>query len=504
MKYESERIGFGSYPMGVAADLKQPPFIGLDQGISWGAPIVEVQGEMGRVGNTGIEAIKNLAHANNVEVTWHVPPNENYELALPRPEVNEKAKRSIGVGIDHASKAGIKLVNVHPTLVLPRIREDEIYAFDNETRQISRVPVPTNMDKKAYLGFLNEQKRAEIKERVAWADKYVDGSKKTMESAEPIKMMISSGNIGQLKEALSNPNSQTTRIYASMVGETALSLGIPKGKKEQLEHLTQKKYLDRFNESYNNEKKFYNAQRDKRKLIELQYGGWEKKGFITDGRKVIDKNAAKNLAHVAKKAIDKGIIFSIENTDERNMYSTPHELNQLVSEVKKELKRKGVPKSKIEKYVGVTYDMGHAATMQGIEVTDTEGNKFKIGSPSEFMSKIKHDIKEVHAHENFGDVDAHLPVGEAFPEEERQKMVKYLKKHSGRNRIISEGAAMGSTGPGYHFGLQLNTDLYSAAGTPTELLWGPTYVSSAFDEGIFLPGDKREHYFYSTFTGGLF
>jgi sugar phosphate isomerase/epimerase len=480
-----DRIGFGSYKMGVSGGLKNPPFIGIDQGINWGAPVVELYGEMGRVGKTGVEAIKNLAEANKVDVTWHIMPTENFELAAPDKKANQEAMRSIDVGINHAADSGIKLINIHPTQVLPREEEDRIYVYDKTDGNLQILRVPPDMEKEKYLEILNKQKESQVKEHIGWGERYADAFQVELAQLAPLKSSLEEGYDLRKK----NP-----QLY--LAAEKVLGRPISSFDEKELKETVDAKY-ENLQTLYTGHKTRYEVERE-------LYNKAMKEGFVEDGRKVIEQNAIKNLADVAEKTMKKNITLSIENTDRRYMYSTPQELNSVISGVKEELRRRGYPNHEIEKYVGACFDMGHAATMQGIEVTDVNGEKVKVGSPSEFMKGIKHSLKEVHAHENFGDVDAHLPLGEAFPEEERKKMEEYLKKQAPDTKVISEAVVEGTEGLGFLYSMRGATDLYSVKGTPTDMLWGPTYVGSTFDEGLFLPGDKREHYFYSSFTGGLF
>jgi len=153
--------------------------------------------------------------------------------------------------------------------------------------------------------------------------------------------------------------------------------------------------------------------------------------------------------------------------------------------------------------VGFTFDTGHANTMKFLEMEGDDGKKIKIGNPSDYLKKMKHKINHIHYHENFGDVDAHMPMGEAFSEDEREKIQKFLENQGFKGHVISESVVEGTTGKGFYYNM-LNTDMGSAYNTSTDMVWGPTYVSSNPTTGLFVPGDRKEHYFYGSFMGGLF
>ncbi len=491
---KDERIGFGSYRLGVAADLRTPTPIGLEQAISWGAPVVELQGEMGRVGKTGVEAIKHLAKANKVELTWHVPPIEDYELAYPSDRLNRRALRGIEVGLKHAKETGIKLITIHPTQILPRL-DGMLYVYDRSTDSITQVPVPEEWKPDDYLKILNEERANQIREQIAWTEHYAEGFKR---DAERIKVLALASEKDIKKLIEERPNLLETSARALGLSGDAVKYMYER-KPEKL-----REFLQRAREIYEKKIRHYEVEMERKRILEEKYKDVLKKGILEDGYKLIEENAAKNLAKVAKKAIEHGVKLAIENPDSRYIFSTPEEINELLDKVKENLKKMGVPEKKIEEYVGVAFDMGHANTLKDLEIELPDGRKVKVPPPEEFVRKLKHKVIHVHAHENFGDVDAHLPLGEAFTEEQRRKIEEFLKEKGFKGEVISEAAVAGTTGLGYTVGMRNITDLYMAYGIPTEQIWGPSYLAATPMEGLILPGEKRESYFYGTFVGGLF
>ena len=491
---KDERVGFGSYRLGVAADLRTPTPIGLEQAISWGAPVVELQGEMGRVGKTGVEAIKHLAKANKVELTWHVPPIEDYELAYPSDRLNRRALRGIEVGLKHAKETGIKLITIHPTQILPRL-DGMLYVYDRSTDSITQVPVPEEWKPDDYLKILNEERANQIREQIVWARHYAEGFKRDAEALSTLASALKERNKVLLERVVKNP---------LLLKRAAVILGFePAVLLEKLEKEPDK-LKDTVIKVYENKKEHYEVQKERERILRQKYEEALKKGILEDGYKLIEENAAKNLAKVAKKAIEHGVKLAIENPDSRYIFSTPEEINELLDKVKENLKKMGVPEKKIEEYVGVAFDMGHANTLKDLEIELPDGRKVKVPPPEEFVRKLKHKVIHVHAHENFGDVDAHLPLGEAFTEEQRKKIEEFLKEKGFKGEVISEAAVAGTTGLGYTVGMRNITDLYMAYGIPTEQIWGPSYLAATPMEGLILPGEKRESYFYGTFVGGLF
>jgi len=342
---------------------------------------------------------------------------------------------------------------------------------------------------------LNEERANQIREQIAWTEHYAEGFKR---DAERIKVLALASEKDIKKLIEERPNLLETSARALGLSGDAVKYMYER-KPEKL-----REFLQRAREIYEKKIRHYEVEMERKRILEEKYKDVLKKGILEDGYKLIEENAAKNLAKVAKKAIEHGVKLAIENPDSRYIFSTPEEINELLDKVKENLKKMGVPEKKIEEYVGVAFDMGHANTLKDLEIELPDGRKVKVPPPEEFVRKLKHKVIHVHAHENFGDVDAHLPLGEAFTEEQRRKIEEFLKEKGFKGEVISEAAVAGTTGLGYTVGMRNITDLYMAYGIPTEQIWGPSYLAATPMEGLILPGEKRESYFYGTFVGGLF
>lgn len=111
---------------------------------------------------------------------------------------------------------------------------------------------------------------------------------------------------------------------------------------------------------------------------EHQAGGDPGKLAIQEGHLV---RALKELADLAP-----DLLFCLENlVFPHEIYRSPEEMQDLLQKVNRT-------------NVRLTLDVGHAVV---------SGNK-----PSEFIQQLGEDIFHVHLHDNWGDVDQHLPLGE--------------------------------------------------------------------------------------------
>ena len=95
------------------------------------------------------------------------------------------------------------------------------------------------------------------------------------------------------------------------------------------------------------------------------------------------KNALKTLSKINKKSTDLNVTFTIENDHKSGDYilaGYPKQLSYLIENIGCKL----------------TFDVGHANT---------------LGKPEKFIKELKDHIVNVHLHDNNGENDEHLPIG---------------------------------------------------------------------------------------------
>jgi len=204
------------------------------------------------------------------------------------------------------------------------------------------------------------------------------------------------------------------------------------------------------------------------------------------------ENVAENVAKIFPIAKEKGIKLGIENVPSHQVFSRPEEFNKLLDMIYKKLEEKGIPRKEAEKWLGVTFDTAHAATLQGIMY---QGRTY--GPPSEFLKGIKAPIVHLHAVDTIGRFDAHLPVGQGDVDWERVNEV--LKERGFTGTAVYElSPYFGETGVLYAASLrEAYPSMYEIGGAPTTTIGAPGYLAASFADPLFFTPQERR-YFYSS------
>jgi len=496
---DDSKSGFGSYKIGTSYPIREgmTPVTGLQQAIFWGAPVVELSGLAGQVGKTGRRVIKQLAEANEVELTWHAPPMQQLEFAYPDEKVNEEAGTHFSEGIKMCKEVGAKLINIHATNIIPRPGKDAVLVYDNVDKRLIDVKFSKKDEEEAKKKGVNvvdyvierasETKKAELWERMAQMRYFGESYK---EEAERLKPFVKS--FPEAKRAWNVLSKRAKKIVANYLNRNRITYIDPrKGPSE--------KDIEKIKKWYEIRKDNAEAHLKLYEELKTKYDHYirGKEPVIVNGVEKMKENFVKKFAPQAEKAVKEGIKIGIENSDNRYVLTTPEEMNEVVTNLKEELVKRGLPKEKVDKYVGVTFDMGHAASMQGITVRNKKGELVRLGPPDKYLEQLKVPVIHVHAHENFGDLDAHLPMGEAFTDEQREKIMKFLKEKGFKGKVIHEPGAIGGLSYAISM-LKTAPSLYQVYGVPTTGLGGPSYMMTDPTEGLFFPAEKREHYFYGS------
>ncbi|MBR9678342.1 MAG: hypothetical protein GOU97_03580 [Nanoarchaeota archaeon] len=513
---EEESKEFKPYVLGTSIGLAEggTPVKGLQSAINWGSPVVQLEGSPANVGRTGLQVIKELAKHNKVKLSWHSPPSQDWELAYPDKEKNELAARQYDLLLTAAKTTGTELINTHVTYAIPKISDDKILVYDEDEKHVGIQRIPALERKKieeakgpeeikkirqGFIDMLNKDKVTGLKQNLEYhkdfSERYRKNEKQFKELTEMLETLKpDKGHKTLLK--IGPYHEQVREVIRSLNGKD-INISSEEGWRKGKELLEKEK--DKFYERAN-------AEDERVKFLEDRYGERLKTGkFYSLGFKAVVDNFADKFAPIVAKAMKKGIKISVENTDARYMFSTPDEILPALEALYKKLGSMGYSESKIREYVGYCFDYGHANTISGLKI----GGK-TIGPPIEQVKKVtdKFPLMHVHYHENFGDVDAHMPVGESTKEgEEYDKKLKELKKFLAEKNfkgdVVHEIGMLG--GLGYQVSLQRAYPglEYSSSGAFTPGFSAPTfsYVAGAHEvDPIHL--DKQPHYFYSTWMGG--
>lgn len=507
-----------AYSLGVSIGIREgvTPPTGLHQAINWGAPAVQLEGPASQVGLTGRQVIKELASANNVELTWHAPPSKEFELAVPDDELNQNAKKMLKESIKFAEETGVKLINMHTTNSVPRLPDDQILVYDNVSNSLTAIKLPayeSEQMRKAlaqgdakkveeikdnFVKKKDEERTIGFEHNIIYYEEIAQRAKKDFENTQALR-----NNIKEMKEH--DVPSEQIKIFVEK--------SIDKEIREMWTSKDVEKFIKELDGRVKSEGLYYKSHNDYIKNMREQYAPYISKEYRGDvmpevsqkpvmlrGEDMLVKNFAKNFAELAQDAMKKGIKLSVENTDSRYMFSTPEELNNVMDAIYGEMEKKGVSRKEAEKYVGTCFDFGHANTIKNMNI----GGQIMPDDIFKIAEKIKGPILHVHVHENYGDVDAHMPLGEtARTEKERLEKAEKLQEWLAEKKItapaVFEIGAIG--GLGYAVSMEAtNPQMYiTSSGEPTWVVSGPSYIASLPTDSVNM--DKREHYFYESWIG---
>ena len=118
---------FGSYRIGVNLPVGQAPvWEKVARAARWGAPVVEINDQVERMGNKALQVLRELAQVNELKYTMHIPPSaeQSGELALPDERSNKFAREVFTQALKAAAKVGAKHITFHPTHQVPRPQKD--------------------------------------------------------------------------------------------------------------------------------------------------------------------------------------------------------------------------------------------------------------------------------------------------------------------------------------------------------------------------------------------
>ncbi len=512
---------FGDAPLGASYGVaeKLPAFMGLDRAINWGAPVVELGGLAGQSGKSAREAIRTLADENKVELTWHAPVESGvFEFGIPDPKKNEEAKKHWETGIQFCKETGAKLIVMHPGgTMMQSLPEEYAYVYDNSSKQMQPIRIPER--------YIREAKEKGLDPRNYFIDKYNEINRRKLETSiteneyqlkllknvqNEIKKVVSDDFI-TLWNQTDSPEMRTL-LYKNLNLSPETRMRIPVSLNP--ERKISEEELRKIKEQYELMKRNTELMEENLEDIKKDYSefvGENAKPIIEEGIKKYKEHFAKTFAPVAAETVKKGIKIGLENSDSRFIIENPGDVNDIVQQLYKELEKPeyGLTKEQIRNMIGVTFDMGHAASSYGLEYTDPlTGEKKKIGTPDQYLKELKVPVIHVHAHENYGDSDAHLPLGEVenevFNQKVRENIKKFLKERGFKGKVITETFVSGQGGPGYAISLEaINPDNYLVGGVDIRNVWGPTYLTANPTEGLFFPGEKENHYFYGSWIGGV-
>jgi sugar phosphate isomerase/epimerase len=491
---------FGGYRIGSNIPIKQGAvWENVARVARWGAPVIELNTNAERLGTHALSAIKQIAQANDIVYTWHIPPSadESGELALPNdPNKNDFARKIMERAIKSAAEVGARHITFHPTLSVPKASKDTVYVYDKRTNQVGAQRVVKGLNKEDTVKLLNDNAKAQLRTQLTSLESNKDTIDNMVKIAERVRRQgVNDEDAHQLAFLVAEASryGQMTRVQPKDVAvwgriqDKALrNLPLDPHEKEIV-------------------KDYSKTVRDQADLFKMQIDSqiqqldpFKKDELIIDGEEAMVDNFARNIGMLdkdaLKTAVKKGITLGIENLPGNQPFSTPQEMDKLRDRAIDELVRqKKLTRQEAEKLIGFTFDLGHANTTKYFDIA---GKKFT--SHAEFIDQLKGPIKHVHATDSIGAVDSHLPLGQGEITKEAFGKIKEALERSGfRGTAVHElgGSEMPVL---YGSSMEWVEGGYMAAGTPTTHAWGPSYIAAAMNDPLMLEKDKG--YFYESFV----
>ncbi len=463
----------------------------------WGAKVVELNTNAERMGKSALNVLKQLKNVNELEYTWHVPPNEREsgELAMPHEYLNKFARKILEGAIKSAIEVNARHITIHPTNKLMRV-PDGIYIYDELNKELKLQRKKENMSEEEQIKMLDETMKARIRTEYEKLKTQLNLIKSIEDSAKEIRER---GISEDSAKRLAYLTIEATK-YGQVVGlspERIADWVRIQNKVLRGESLNEKE--KKIVEDYSS--KVMTQIKNQRTLFENQLKEYEeyvkKDKIIRDGREVMIENVAKNIAKLDKdllqKAVKNNISLGFENLSKEAMFSLPEELIELRKKTVEELVKAGkLTKEQAEKFVGFTFDFAHAITIKNFEIG---GKDFSV---EKFIEKLGKNIKHIHATDTIGVEDAHLPLGQGEVNKEMLERIKKALEKSGFKGTVIHELGQAGIPQLYMASLEaMHPEMLYTSNYGRTISWGPSYLAASMTDPLLL---GKEGYFYESFA----
>ena len=489
---------FGSYRIGVNLPMdKMPVWEKVARAARWGAPVIEINDQVERIGNKALDVIRDLAQVNELKYTMHIPPavEQSGELAVPDKRQNKFAREVFAQALKAAGRVGAKHITFHPTLQAGRPPEDVAYVYDKMEDKVSGVRIPIGMERDEYIKMMNESKKVRLNTQINRLESDLNLLKGMEDSAEIIaRRGVNTDNAIDLMNLTSEAFRKGSQIGIHPEDWREWSR-IQKKVFTPNQRLTEheKKVVRDYAERVNRQTKDYRVSIGNQ-LKEVEH--FKGADLVFDGEEKMKQNVAENIAAIPKDvlrdAMKSGISIGIENLPGNQLFSTPEEMTDIRNKIISELVKKGFSRKAVQDFVGFTFDFGHAVTAKYFEAG---GKKYSVPGFVEALDKGA--VKHIHVTDAIGVIDGHLPLGHGeVTKDDLEKVEKAVRK-SGLTAVHELGAA--GIPQLYHASMRFyEPGMYHVGDEPTSSFWGPTYLSAAMTDPITM--QKEGGYFYESFV----
>ena|GEM_PF-3592416 len=492
----------GGYRLGTNLPMQGAVWENVARASRWGAPVIEINTAAETLGTNALHVIKEMAQANDLTYTWHIPPDprQSGELALPDEQQNSFARDVFMQAIKASLAVGAKHITFHPSLQAGRPTKDAVWVYSVQEKKAGAVKVPEGMTRDEAIRMYDESAKAELSININQINSQLSLVKPLGEVALAVeKYGINREKVIAMKDIVDaiNTTSSTIRFYPPDVNKwNNIKKKVDSG--EQLSS-EEEGYVRAWSKTVKQQVNNYLTSFENNLKQLKPFAG--KDHLMLDGEEFLKQNVADNFGKMVdsnKKLFDnamsEGLSIGIENLPGHQLFSTPDEMNDIRRRIVEKLVEKGFERSKAENFVGFTFDLSHANT---IKYMDINGKRY--ASAGEFPDKLKGPIKHVHLSDTVGTFDSHLPLGQGeLVEQEFAKMKEALKKSGFKGTSVHELG--GSQTPALYQATMafVEPGLYSIGEVPSTSQWGPSYLMAAMTDPIVF-SSKETGYFHETF-----
>jgi len=480
-------LNFGSY--GGSMPPTMDPMKAMDQAINWGWQFVELgfgptggggqTFSAGKAGQPSREELARLAKLNKMSMSIHHSTGDDpsgfsgqqgfSEMARQRAEYNMQA--TVDFVDDVASQMGTKNVPIviHSSAGVPgNVNEkEEIYFADMDTGSI---------------GMVKKENRLIDGESKPVTPQYLlDEYNKKLKMNEASRMTSLDYNkyfMGQ----------QMDRVKAQILQEKDPQ----KVLKLKEDYEMTKDTLQQLDDDY----KLHRDEWKRKKMLYERKDGEYKQ--LVKIEKYAENKAAEtiaNLAHYAWQKKSKPTVC-VENLFPEWYGGKPEEMKELMKSSREQFVKsrpknmsKGEAERAANQVIGMTIDTGHMNMWK----RHKNSKDFKKEIQDKFAELAPY-VKHVHLSDNFGDMDAHLPVG--WGNAPNKEIMERLKKEGYKGKVLFESYGLPE---GAHFGVyqslpHMSAPLYTPGPTWSEAAGSYFFGDYGFTMGPIFPGIHHEQY----------
>lgn len=457
-------MDFGSYGLGASVSPNGPQSQTTNMAINWGMQNLEIslppgmnfqqQGHLAQMGALEREEVIRLAKMNSVNLSIHAPILD--PAGFNRGEFSEEqrfnAVNDFKKTIDFADQVGTKNHIEHVPIVFHSSEQvpgnpmpnDIMYVVNRESKQLAAVKKKEVRYDQEYFDFFHLKRGTDYATDPNTGKTFLFpiGEMKVM-GQEQLKDLEEKENYtkywkDQYERQLAGADAQIKALIDQGSIKEAEKYIMQSGRPELIDDYKRfKVYADReftTNQQIKDMRRKYSSADGERLDIYVPAENFAKEKFV------------ETIAEIATYAYNKESkpMICVENFYPELALSDPKKLMVAVDDartafVNKLVKEQGVApdaaKQAAVQMIGMTFDVGHANLFKKYKNPET-GKNYTDDDIKSWVAEIYPSLKHVHITDNFGDYDAHLPVG--WGTAPITDMMKMLKEKGFSGRAILE------------------------------------------------------------------